>query len=67
MRGLNVMEKKFMIIRIEKIISRVTDELMLTEPCYQIVEKDFKSPSEAYEVKEKYSEPQLYIVVEYWT
>lgn len=67
MQGLDMMKKRFMIIRIENIISRFTDESMLTEPCYQIVEKDIKTPSEAYKIKEKYSEPQFYIVVEYWS
>lgn len=60
------MKERFMIVRIVNIIKENKDGLMITEPCYQIVDKDYETPDSAYRVKEKCREPQHYIVVQYW-
>jgi len=61
------MKEKYMIVRIVNIVAQLKDSnSMITEPCYQIVDKDYESPDSAYREKQKYREPQNYIVVQYW-
>jgi len=61
------MKEKYMIVRIVNIVAQLKDDnSMVTEPCYQIVDKDYESPDSAYREKQKYREPQNYIVVQYW-
>jgi hypothetical protein len=61
------MKEKYMIVRIVNIIAQSKDDnSMITEPCYQIVDKDYESPDSACRAKQKYREPQNYIVVQYW-
>ena len=56
-----------MIVRIFNILAEMKDyNSKITEPCYQIVDKDYETPDSAYRVKQKYREPQHYIVVQYW-
>lgn len=57
------MKERYMIVRIVNIKE---NDLMLTEPCYQIIDKDYETPDSAYRVKQGYREPQHYIVVQYW-
>jgi hypothetical protein len=61
------MKEKYMIVRIANIVVQsINEDSMITEPCYQIVDKDYESPDSAYREKQKYREPQNYIVVQYW-
>ena len=60
------MKEKYMIVRIVNILAELKDNSCITEPCYQIVEKDYETLETAYNAKEKYREPQNYIVVQYW-
>lgn len=56
-----------MIVRIENILAEMKqDNSMVTEPCYQIVGKDYETHDLAYIAKEKYREPSHYIIVKYW-
>jgi hypothetical protein len=59
------MKEKYMIVRIVNILAE-TNNSTLTESCYQVIDKDYETPDSAYRVKEKYREPQHYIVVQYW-
>jgi hypothetical protein len=61
------MKERYMIVRIINILAEMKDNnSMITEPCYQIVDKDYETPDSAYRAKEKYRESQHYIVVQYW-
>ncbi len=64
------MKERYMIVRIMDILTEMKDNgSMITvdnKPCYQIVDKDYETPDSAYRVKEKYREPQHYIIVQYW-
>ena len=60
------MKERFMIVRIVNIIQENKDGLMLTEPCYQIIDKDYETLDSAYRVKQNYEHPFHYIIVSYW-
>lgn len=61
------MKERYMIIRILSIVAELKDnEQLITEPCYQIVDKDYETPESAYNVKQKHRYPEHYIVVQYW-
>jgi hypothetical protein len=61
------MKKRYMIVRIINILAETKkDNSMVAEDCYKIVDKNYGDPEIAYKVKEGYSEPSHYIVVEYW-
>jgi hypothetical protein len=61
------MKEKYMIVRILNILSQMkSDDSLITEPCYVIVDKDYETPDSAWRVKEKYREPHHYIVVKYY-
>ena len=61
------MKERYMIVRIVNILAEMKDNnRMLTESCYQIVDKDYETADSAYREKETYREPQHYIVVKYW-
>ncbi len=56
-----------MIVRIVNILAEMKEnDFMITEPCYQIIDKDYETPDSAYRVKETYREPKNYIIVQYW-
>ena len=61
------MKKRYMIVRIVNILAQMKqDNSMITEDCYTIVDKDYEEAEHAYRTKEKYREPNHYIIVEYW-
>jgi len=60
------MKERYMIVRILNILGQLTDDSLITEPCYVIVDKDYETPDSAWRVKEKYRESHHYIVVKYW-
>ena len=61
------MKERYMLIRILSIVAELKDnDELITEPCYQIVDKDYETPESAYNAKQKYRYPEHYIVVQYW-
>lgn len=62
-----IMKEKYMIVRVVNILSQDKhNNSMITEDCYKIIDKDYDTAESAYRGKEKYREPQNYIVVQYW-
>lgn len=56
-----------MIVRITNVLAQMKhDDSMITEDCYTIVDKDYDEPQHAYNIKQRYREPNHYIVVKYW-
>jgi hypothetical protein len=62
-----MMQKRYMIVRITNVLAQMKhDDSMITEDCYTIVDKDYDEPQHAYNIKQRYREPNHYIVVKYW-
>lgn len=61
------MKQRYMIVRITKTkMIQFCDESLITESCFEILEKDFFRPESAVNAKNKYSNPSQYIVVPYY-
>lgn len=45
------MKERYMIVRIVNIITQFKENDLLTEPCYQNIDKDYETPDSAYCVK----------------
>ena len=60
------MKERYMIVRIVNIVVELSNDELITEQCYQIVDKDYETPESAYNAMQKYRYPNHYSVVQYW-
>jgi len=63
------MKERYMIVQIVKMLGyNITDDggHGIFANCYEVVDKDYFTAESACAVKNKYSQPERYIVAKYW-